>query len=97
MMDSPLLQKDLNQTTKLLVSTEEELRQCQYALKERDFIISEHKKAAREDKLSADNRSVVNGFQAELANQLGSVCNRVAMSMSQQSEHLQCVRNSVVL
>nr|GLL46193.1 kinesin-like protein KIN-5C [Ipomoea trifida] len=113
-------QKDLNQTTKLLVSTEEELRQCQYALKERDFIISEQKKAenalthqacvlrtdleralqdnaglilkiAREDKLSADNRSVVNGFQAELANQLGSLCNRVAMSMSQQSEHLQCV------
>ncbi|PIN02856.1 Kinesin-like protein [Handroanthus impetiginosus] len=38
-------QKDLNQTSKLLANTEEELKQCQYSLKERDFIITEQKKA----------------------------------------------------
>ncbi|KAA8516739.1 hypothetical protein F0562_017063 [Nyssa sinensis] len=97
-------QQNLNQTSKLLASTGDELRRCQYTLKEKDFIISEQKKAenalahqacvlrsdlekslkdnaslflkiAREDKLSADNRSVVNNFQAELAEQLGSLCN----------------------
>ncbi|KAJ8537625.1 hypothetical protein K7X08_014165 [Anisodus acutangulus] len=38
-------QKQLNQTIKLLAYTEEQLRQHQYTLKERDFIISEQKKA----------------------------------------------------
>ncbi|KDP37322.1 hypothetical protein JCGZ_06776 [Jatropha curcas] len=38
-------EKNLNQTSKLLTHTEEELKKCHYALKERDFIISEHKKA----------------------------------------------------
>ncbi|KAJ8532694.1 hypothetical protein K7X08_015583 [Anisodus acutangulus] len=37
--------KQLNQTSKLLAYTEEQLRQHQYTLKERDFIISEQKKA----------------------------------------------------
>ncbi|KAF5954047.1 hypothetical protein HYC85_006903, partial [Camellia sinensis] len=48
-------------------------------------------KIAREDKLNADNRSVVNDFQTELAQQLGSLCNTVAISMSRQGEHLQCI------
>lgn len=39
------LQKDLYQTNKVLSNTEEELRKCQYTLKQRDFIISEQKKA----------------------------------------------------
>lgn len=39
------LQKQLNQTSKLLAYTEEQLRQNLYTLKERDFIISEQKKA----------------------------------------------------
>lgn len=39
------MQKNLNQTSKLLANTEEELKRCQYALKERDFIILEQKKA----------------------------------------------------
>ncbi|GFQ04640.1 125 kDa kinesin-related protein [Phtheirospermum japonicum] len=38
-------QKDLNQTSKLLANTEDELKQCRYSVKERDFIISEQKKA----------------------------------------------------
>ncbi|XP_047966623.1 kinesin-like protein KIN-5C [Salvia hispanica] len=38
-------QKDLDSTTKLLSNTEDELRLCKYSLKERDFIISEQKKA----------------------------------------------------
>ncbi|KAM3324913.1 kinesin-like protein KIN-5C [Capsicum chacoense] len=38
-------QKQLNQTSKVLSYSEEQLRQCQYTLKERDFIISEQKKA----------------------------------------------------
>ncbi|CAL5389232.1 unnamed protein product [Camellia sinensis] len=48
-------------------------------------------KIEREDKLNADNRSVVNGFRTDLAQQLGSLCNTVAKSMSRQSEHLQCI------
>ncbi|OAY42946.2 kinesin-like protein KIN-5C [Manihot esculenta] len=38
-------EKNLNETSKLLASTEEELKKCHYALKERDFIISQHRKA----------------------------------------------------
>ncbi|KAK4730701.1 hypothetical protein R3W88_023689 [Solanum pinnatisectum] len=110
-------QKQLNQTSKLLAYTEEQLRQNLYTLKERDFIISEQKKAenalahqacvlradleksiqenaslfqkiAREDKLSTDNRSVVDNFQTELAKQLGSLSSTVATSVSRQIEHL---------
>ncbi|TQE00172.1 hypothetical protein C1H46_014184 [Malus baccata] len=117
-----MLQKTLNHTTKLLSTTEEELMKCRYALKERDFIISEQKKAenalaqeacnlqsdlekalhdnaslfqkiGREDKLSADNRLVVNNYQDDLAKQVGSLCKMVATSMSHQNEHLQCVEN----
>lgn len=46
---------------------------------------------AREDKLNVDNRSVVNDFQADLVQQLGSLCNTLATSMSRQNEHLQCI------
>lgn len=45
----------------------------------------------REDKLNADNRSVVSNFQTELAKELSSLCNIVAVSVSRQNEHLQCV------
>ena len=45
----------------------------------------------REDKLNTDNRVVVNNFQVELAQQIGSLCNLVASSASQQNEHLQSV------
>ncbi|XP_050227654.1 kinesin-like protein KIN-5C [Mercurialis annua] len=38
-------EKNLNQTCKLLTNTEEDLRKCRYTLKERDFIISEQRKA----------------------------------------------------
>lgn len=44
----------------------------------------------KEDKLNVDNRLVVNNFQAELGQEIGSLCNMVAISMSQQNEHLQC-------
>ena len=47
----------------------------------------------REDKLNADNRLVVNNFQVELAQKVGSLGNLVATSMSEQKEHLQCVEN----
>ncbi|KAL7096589.1 hypothetical protein ACP275_10G087800 [Erythranthe tilingii] len=115
-------QKDLNQTSKLLADTENELKRCQYFLKERDFIISEQKKSenalahqacvlradlekcqkdnaslflkiAREDKLNAGNRSTVNSYQADLTQQLDTLCKLLAGSTSQQSEHLQCVEN----
>ncbi|WMV52454.1 hypothetical protein MTR67_045839 [Solanum verrucosum] len=48
-------------------------------------------KIDREDKLSADNRSVVNNFQTDLAKQLGFLSNSVATSVCRQNEHLQCV------
>ncbi|KAJ4705284.1 Kinesin-like protein [Melia azedarach] len=115
-----LTEKNLDQTRKLLASTEEELKKCWYALKEKDFVISEQRKAenalaqqactlqsdlekalqdnasllqkiGREDKLNADNRGVVNNFQVELAQQIGSLCSMVDSSMSQQNEHLQQV------
>ncbi|XP_057549595.1 kinesin-like protein KIN-5C [Amaranthus tricolor] len=113
-------QKDLSLTRKLLSGTEEELKRCKYALNEKDFIISEQRKAEkaltdqacqlrsdlekalqdnaslhskidREDKLSADNKSVVVNYQDELAKRLGSLCSTVAASMSQQNENLQCI------
>ncbi|KAK6778746.1 hypothetical protein RDI58_025464 [Solanum bulbocastanum] len=48
-------------------------------------------KIDREDELSADNRSVVNNFQTDLAKQLGFLSNSVATSVCRQNEHLQCV------
>ncbi|KAL6514346.1 Kinesin-like protein KIN-5C [Orobanche hederae] len=115
-------QNDLNLTSKLLANTEDDLQRCQYSLKERDFIISEQKKAenalvhqagvlradleksqkdnsslflkiAREDKLNADNRLTVYSFQADLAQLLVTLCSSLTASVSQQSEHLQCVEN----
>ena len=49
--------------------------------------------AGREDKLSSDNRSVVNNFRTELSQQIVSLCNMVATSISRQNEHLQCVQD----
>ncbi|KAL9995282.1 putative plus-end-directed kinesin ATPase [Helianthus debilis subsp. tardiflorus] len=48
-------------------------------------------KIAREDTLSACNRSVVNKFEAELAQDVGSLCNMVAASVTQQNDQLQSV------
>ncbi|KAI3742366.1 hypothetical protein L1987_60046 [Smallanthus sonchifolius] len=48
-------------------------------------------KIAREDKLNAGNRSVVNKFESELAQDVGSLCNMVAVSVSKQNEQLQCI------
>ncbi|KNA19863.1 hypothetical protein SOVF_057510 [Spinacia oleracea] len=113
-------QKDLSLTRKLLTGTEEELKKTKYTIKERDFIISEQKKAEkalthqacglrsdlekalqdnaslhskidREDKLNADNKSVVESYQTELVKRLGSLCSTVASSMSQQNENLQSI------
>ncbi|KAF2289708.1 hypothetical protein GH714_038107 [Hevea brasiliensis] len=49
-------------------------------------------KIGREDKLNADNRALVTNFQMELSQQVGSLQNMVASSMSKQDEHLQCVK-----
>ncbi|XP_058739041.1 kinesin-like protein KIN-5C [Vicia villosa] len=113
-------EKNLNKTSKLLANREEELKKCHYTLNEKEFIISEQRKAenalahqacvlradlekalqdnaslflkiGREDKLNTDNRTVVNNFQAELAQQVGSLCNTVATSLSEQNGHLQGV------
>ncbi|KAE8666168.1 Detected protein of confused Function [Hibiscus syriacus] len=45
----------------------------------------------REEKLNTDNRVVVNNFQAELSQQIGTLRNLVASSVSQQNEHLRSV------
>ncbi|KAL0666646.1 hypothetical protein Bca4012_029350 [Brassica carinata] len=113
-------EKNLSQTSKMLASTNEELQKSQYAMKEKDFIISEqkqsenvlvqqactlqsnlekatkenaslHQKIGREDKLSADNRKVVDNYQAELSEQISSLFNMVASCLSQQNAHLQGV------
>nr|GMC71108.1 kinesin-like protein KIN-5C [Ipomoea batatas] len=49
--------------------------------------------SAKEDKLNGDNRSVVNGFQAEFEDQLDYLSKTMATSISRQSEHLHCVEN----
>lgn len=113
-------EKNLNKTSKVLASREEELKKCRYTVNEKEFIISEQRKAenalahqacvlradlekalqdnaslfakiGREDKLSSDNRAVVNNFQAELAQKVGSLCNTVTTSLSEQNRHLQGV------
>ncbi|KAL6961509.1 hypothetical protein U1Q18_039279, partial [Sarracenia purpurea var. burkii] len=50
-----------------------------------------HLKIGREGKLNIDNRLVVNNFQTELLQQLGSLGNTVATSVSQQNEQLLCI------
>lgn len=50
-------------------------------------------KIGREDKLSADNRLVVNSYQDDLAKRVGSLCQMVETSMSRQNELLQGVAN----
>lgn len=39
------MQKNLEKTCRQLANTQEDLRKCQYTVKERDFIISEQRKA----------------------------------------------------
>ncbi|CAF1867803.1 unnamed protein product [Brassica napus] len=107
----------------MLASTDEELKKSQYAMKEKDFIISEQKKsenvlvqqacvlqsnlekatkeneslhqklviwccAGRENKLSADNRKVVDNYQAELSEQISNLFSMVASCLSQQNAQL---------
>ncbi|KAF9680860.1 hypothetical protein SADUNF_Sadunf06G0165500 [Salix dunnii] len=99
-------EKNLNQTIKLLTCTEEELTKCRYenALAHQACVLrsdlekalqdnaSLFQKIGREDKLSSDNRSVVNNFRGQLSQQIVSLCNLVSTSISQQNEHLQCVQ-----
>ncbi|KAF7820171.1 kinesin-like protein KIN-5C [Senna tora] len=60
------------------------------ALKDNASLIS---KIDREDKLNLDNKALVNNFQLDLAKQIGSLCNSLATSLTQQNEHLQCAEN----
>ncbi|EHA8588174.1 putative Kinesin-like protein KIN-5C [Cocos nucifera] len=48
-------------------------------------------KIAREDKLNAANRSMVNNFQADLAAKIGTLCNTVVAALDRQNEHLRSV------
>lgn len=41
--------------------------------------------------MNADNKTVVNNYQIELADQISSLCNMVMKSMSRQLEHIQSV------
>ncbi|KAG5083963.1 hypothetical protein JHK82_054129 [Glycine max] len=96
-------EKNLNKTSKLLANTEEELKKCQYTLKEKDFIIAGQRKAenalahqacvlrADLEKAHQDNASLFLKI-AELAQQVGSLCNTVATSLSEQNEHLEGVK-----
>ena len=47
----------------------------------------------REDKLSSDNRSVVNNYQFELSQQISSLKNFVENSLCCQKGHIQSVEN----
>lgn len=72
----------------MLASTNEELKKSQYAMKEKYFIISEQKKSGRENKLSADNRKVVDNYQAELSEQISNMFSMVASCLSQQNAQI---------
>ncbi|KAL0669135.1 hypothetical protein Bca4012_031839 [Brassica carinata] len=87
-LDSTEALKNLNQTSKMLASTNEELKKSQYAMKEKYFIISEQKKSGRENKLSADNRKVVDNYQAELSEQISNMFSMVASCLSQQNAQI---------
>ncbi|KAF5953941.1 hypothetical protein HYC85_006797 [Camellia sinensis] len=62
-------------------------------------------KIEREDKLNADNRSVVNGFRTDLAQQLGSLCNTAVIDLKKKMtasravciSHMEAVQNVVCL
>ncbi|KAG2580692.1 kinesin-like protein KIN-5C [Panicum virgatum] len=117
-----MTEKCLDHTSNLLSTTKEDLKQAQYNLREKDFIISEQKKAenalthqacvlrsdleksgrdnaslyskiAREDKLSATNRSVVNTFQTDLASKLDVLSSTLNASIDQQNKHLKSVEH----
>nr|VDD15046.1 unnamed protein product [Brassica rapa] len=116
-LDNTEVLKNLSQTSKMLASTNEELKKSQYAMKEKDFIISEQKKSENvlvqqacvlqsnlekatkendslhqkigiENKLSADNRKVVDNYQAELSEQISNLFSMVASCLSQQNAQL---------
>ncbi|KAI3934891.1 hypothetical protein MKW92_049704 [Papaver armeniacum] len=48
-------------------------------------------KLDREDKLNVKNRSVVDKFQAELAEKINALCSTVSTSLSEQNEHIHSV------
>ncbi|KAI3902650.1 hypothetical protein MKW92_050246 [Papaver armeniacum] len=48
-------------------------------------------KLDREDKLNVKNRSVVDKFQAELAEKINTLCSTVSTSLSEQNEHIHSV------
>ncbi|XP_068659379.1 kinesin-like protein KIN-5C [Aristolochia californica] len=48
-------------------------------------------KIDREDKLNAENRSVVNDFHLALSEHIGTLCSTVAVAITKQKEYLQCV------
>ncbi|XP_073098956.1 kinesin-like protein KIN-5C [Elaeis guineensis] len=110
-------EKSLEYSSKLLATARDDLTLAQYTMKEKDFIISEQRKAenalahqacvlrsdlekstrdnaslfskiAREDKLNAANRSIVNNFQADLAAKIGTLCNTVVAALDRQNKHL---------
>ncbi|XP_078152877.1 P-loop containing nucleoside triphosphate hydrolases superfamily protein [Carex rostrata] len=113
-------EKTLDQTSRLLSSTKEELKQAYYNIKEKDFIISKQiksetaltqqacvlrsdlekttrdnaslfSKIAREDKVIATNRSIVNSYQTDLTSKLGLLSKTLAESIDQQSNHLKSI------
>ncbi|KAL6005274.1 Kinesin-like protein KIN-5C [Asimina triloba] len=86
-------QLSLEKTNDLLATAKEDLKRSKYEIKERDFIIAAQRKAAREDKLNATNRSVVDNFRAELSKKIKALCSTFSGSMSQQNAHLQCVED----
>ncbi|KAK8936898.1 125 kDa kinesin-related protein [Platanthera zijinensis] len=48
-------------------------------------------KIAREDQLNATNRSLVDKFQADLAERINTICNLVVASIEQQNKHLHSI------
>ncbi|XP_020672264.1 kinesin-like protein KIN-5C isoform X2 [Dendrobium catenatum] len=50
-------------------------------------------KIAREDQLNSTNRSLVDKFQANLAERISTICNLLVSSIKRQNKHLQSIEN----
>ncbi|CAN7115576.1 unnamed protein product [Brassica rapa subsp. narinosa] len=94
-------EKNLSQTSKMLASTNKrgigEISICHEGERFHHFRAEKNLKATKDNaslhqknwSLSADNRKVVDNYQAELSEQISSLFNMVASCLSQQNSHLQ--------
>lgn len=92
-----ILRADLEKAVQDNASLFSKIGECSYSFHRSDYknLIMDMllHLLGREEKLNIDNKATLNNFQVELTQQVGSLCNTVATSLSRQNEHLECVEN----